>query len=93
MNRFQWLNQVVDSHLKTLRPSEIAVLLVLFRDAKWPGGTLRSSHTYIAARCHLHPVTVYKAMAYLRAAGLVKTIKQGGPNAGIAISVLTLPTP
>ena len=73
--RFAVLNAFVDGTLRTLRHSEVAVWLVLYRDEKH--GLSRVSQKSIAERAGVSERTVGRVLQRLIAAGLVKVVRQG----------------
>lgn len=79
-DRFGVLNAFVDCSLAGLSRSEIAVWLVLYRDTR--DGTVRTSQENIAKRAGTSLRHVKKAIAGLKAAGLLSVVFQGGLNKG-----------
>lgn len=82
-DRFAVLNSFVDVSLCGLRRPEIAVWLILFRDTR--NGTARTGQADIARRAGISPRTVRRSIGRLKAAGLLRIVKRGGPNAGPSI--------
>ena len=75
--RFQCINAFLDVTLATLERAEMAVWLVLWRDTK-PNGLARTSQADLARRAGCNPRTVRRALAGLRAKGLLTVVRQGG---------------
>ena len=71
------LTAFVDSSMRCLKPSEVAVWLTLYRDGR-DHDTTRTAQTSIAARTNLSASTVKRAVVRLRALGLVRVVYQGG---------------
>ncbi|HPF39410.1 MAG TPA: winged helix-turn-helix transcriptional regulator [Phycisphaerae bacterium] len=82
-DRFATLNAFVDLSLRELRRPDIAVWLILFRDTR--NGTARTGQTDIARRAGISARTVRRSIGRLKAAGLLRIVKRGGPNAGPSV--------
>ena len=82
-DRFATLNAFVDLSLSGLRRPDIAVWLILYRDTR--NGTARTGQADIARRAGISPRTVRRSIGRLKAAGLLRIVKRGGPNAGPSI--------
>lgn len=82
--RFEILNGFIDLSMGDLTRAELATWLVLFRDAKPPRWTARTSIADIARRIGADPRTVKRAVASLQERGLLIVVKRGGLNAGPA---------
>ena len=81
-NRWQELNQFIDISLRDLNRRQLAVWLILFRDAR--KGIAATSQTDIARRSGLQRPTVSTTIGELEALGLVQTMHQGGINRGMS---------
>jgi hypothetical protein len=79
--RFGVLNAFVDCTMATLKPSERAVWLILFRDTK-PGGIARTSERDIARRAGVSDRMVRYALTALERRGLVQVVRRGRLRAG-----------
>lgn len=81
--RFAVLNDFVDNVISRseLRPSEIVVWLVLFRDAR-RDGTARTSQADIANRSGLSVRGVKNAIRNAKAKGVLKLLRRGRLNTG-----------
>ena len=73
--RWQTLNQFVDLVLRDLSGGEVAVWLVLFRDAR--DGKARTGITDLATRCGMSRRGITKALALLKEKRLVEVIRRG----------------
>ena len=82
-DRFATLNAFVDLSLRDLRRPDIAVWLILYRDTR--NGTARTGQSDIARRAGISERTVRRSIGRLRAAGLLRVIRRGGPTAGPSI--------
>ncbi len=78
--RFAVLNGFVDASMADLPRAELAVWLVLYRDARQH--VARTGQAWIARRAGVDVRTVRRALAALERRGLVKRIRRGGPGAG-----------
>lgn len=83
-NRFAVMNAFVDVSLRHLKPAEVRVWLVLFRDAK-RDGLSRTGQTDIARRTGVSVRAVGAAVRGLERAGLVKVVRRGRLNAGPSV--------
>ena len=81
-NRWKDLNQFIDISLRELNRRQIAVWLILFRDAR--NGVATTSQTDIARRSGLQRPTVSTTIGELEALGLIQTMHQGGLNRGMS---------
>jgi hypothetical protein len=79
--RFAVLNAFVDGTMATLKPSERAVWLILFRDTK-PDGIARTSERDIARRAGVSDRMVRYALTALERRGLVQVVRRGWLRAG-----------
>jgi len=80
--RFHLLNTFVDFTMGSLRRTDIAVWLVLYRDSR--GGIARTAQTDIAARSGVCRVTVSRAIKRLAGRGLVFVVHRGGLHRGVS---------
>ena len=62
ISRFAELNQFIDFTMASLRPSEVAVWLILYRDTKSYTGTARTGQSDIARRAGITTRGVRKAL-------------------------------
>lgn len=76
------LNAMVDHGSRTVSPTAVAVWLVLFRFVDARTGTAKVAHAAIAERLGLHRATVTRTIRELEAAGLARTVRQGGWQRG-----------
>ena len=83
--RFGMLNTFADMALAGLTGAEVKVWLILFRDTKAATGTARTGQADIARRAGLSPRGVRKALAALRAKGLLTVRHRGRLNVGPSI--------
>jgi hypothetical protein len=81
-NRWNDLNQFIDISLRDLNRRQLAVWLILFRDAR--KGIATTSQTDIARRSGLQRPTVSTTIGELEQLGLIQTIHQGGLNRGMS---------
>jgi hypothetical protein len=79
-DRFRMLNAFIDFEMGSRPRSQVTVWLVLFRDSR--DGIARTSQREIARRAGLSIRGVQKALARLRADGLVEVARRGGLAAG-----------
>ena len=79
--RFAVLNAFVDGTMATLKPSERAVWLVLFRDTK-RDGTARTSERDIARRAGCCVRMVRYGLAALARRGLLRIVRRGRLQTG-----------
>jgi len=90
--RFGVINAFVDFTLGSLRRSEMAVWLVLWRDTK--DGTARTSQADIARRAGIGRRTVVRIVDRLQTRGLLRRVHRGGLNRGMNVyRVLPLERP
>lgn len=82
--RWGHLNGFVDVTLRDLKPAEVRVWLVLFRDTK-PDGTARTGQTDIAERAGLSVRMVKKALKTLVERDIVKVLRRGRLNLGTSV--------
>ena len=82
--RWAHLNGFVDFTLRSLRPAEVRVWLVLFRDCK-PDGKSRAGQTDIARRAGLSVRQVKRALKRLVEVGLAKVLIRGRLNKGVTV--------
>lgn len=80
--RWNDLNQFIDITLRGLNRRQLAVWLILFRDARQ--GIATTSQTDIARRSGLQRPTVSSTIGELEALGLIQTLHQGGLNRGMS---------
>jgi DNA-binding MarR family transcriptional regulator len=82
-DRFRTLNTFVDCTLRDLGRNELAVWLVLYRDAR--DGIAQTSQADLARRTGACDRTVRRALARLAERGLVEVVRRGrlqdGPSA------------
>jgi hypothetical protein len=79
--RFATLNAFVDFSMATLKPSERAAWLVLWRDTK-PNGVARTSGRDLARRCGICERSARYAIAALERRGLLRIVRRGGLRSG-----------
>jgi AraC-like DNA-binding protein len=88
-DRFRQFNAFVDCTLADLDRNEIAVWLVLYRDAR--DGIARTSQIDLARRAGCSERTVRRALARLTGRGLIRVVYRGrlqdGPSAYRALPV------
>ena len=80
--RFEVLNNFVDFTLRNLDRSELAVWMILFRDAR--DGVARTSQQDIARRGGMTARTVRRVLKKLERRRLLLVVHQGGLNRGIS---------
>jgi hypothetical protein len=83
--RFAVLNTFADFALAGLTEAEVKVWLILFRDTKAATGTARTGQADIARRAGVKPRTVRRALASLKAKGMVSIVRRGRLNVGASI--------
>lgn len=81
VGRWPMFNGFIDGIAGTLRPAAAMTWLVLFRDTK-RNGLARTGQADIGRRIGMTPRGVRKALAELRAAGLLAVIHRGGIGRG-----------
>ena len=81
--RWSMLNGFIDGIAGTLTPAAALTWLVLFRDTK-RNGLARTGQADIGRRIGITPRGVRKALAELRAAGLLAVIHRGGIGRGLS---------
>ncbi|MDB5311279.1 MAG: transcriptional regulator [Gemmataceae bacterium] len=74
--RFAEINGFIDVTLKDLKPSEIAIWLILWRDTK-PNGLVQTGESDLARRSGYRLRMVKYAVAGLVAKRLIKVVRQG----------------
>jgi DNA-binding IscR family transcriptional regulator len=74
------LNTFVDDTMADLTRAEMAVWLVLFRDVR--DGTATVSQDDLARRAGVNARNIRRALARLRAVGLVELVRRGGLSQG-----------
>jgi DNA-binding MarR family transcriptional regulator len=79
--RFEMLNAFVDSGMADLSGAELAVWLILYRDAK-RDGTARASLDDLARRGGMNRQTVSRAVGRLARRKMLLVIRRGGLNCG-----------
>lgn len=79
--RFRVLNAFVDSTMRGLSPSEIAVWLVLYRDTK-PDGLAQTAQVSLARRAGIDERSVRRAVEKLKLRGLVTLVHRGSKRGG-----------
>jgi DNA-binding MarR family transcriptional regulator len=77
-DRFTQLNTFVDQRLRELQRSELAVWLILYRDAR--NGIAQTGQTDIARRAGIRRRTVVRAIAQLIERGLIELVERGTRN-------------
>lgn len=80
--RFAEMNAFVDASIADLTGSEVKVWLILFRDTKSGTGTARTGQADIARRAGLTVRMVQKALAAIKAKGMLETVRRGRLNVG-----------
>jgi hypothetical protein len=80
--RFQVLNAFVDGTMAGLKRSELAVWLVLFRDAR--DGIACTAQEDIARRAGCARRNVNRALDRLQRLPLVEMVYRGGPDRGVS---------
>ncbi len=83
-DRFGVLNEFVDKRAQYLKPVDVAVWLVLFRDTR-KDGSARVAQSYIAQRLGIARRTVVRVVQRLEKQGLVSVVHRGGRHRGISI--------
>lgn len=83
--RFELLNGFVDRGMADLTRAELAVWLVLFRDARPPDGIARTAVTDIAKRGGMSTRAAGDAVGKLAARKMLKIVRRGGLNQGPAV--------
>ena len=79
--RFETLNAFVDSGMADLSRGELAVWLILYRDAK-RDGTARASLDDLARRGGMDRQTASRAVGRLARRKMLQVIRRGGLNRG-----------
>lgn len=74
--RFRLLNMFVDAAMAGLRPSDVAVWLVLYRHAK-ADGTVTAAVSDLGRRAGYCESATRRALKRLAAAGLIERLKRG----------------
>jgi len=89
--RWGHFNAFVDGAMARLKPAQVRVWVVLYRDARSgeyagkAGMFARTAQTDIAARAGLSVRSVKLAVAGLVAAGLLRVVKRGRLNCGPSV--------
>lgn len=78
------LNAFVDVTMRGLKPAEVRVWLLLFRDLK-PDGLARTGQADVARRCGLCLRSVGEAVKGLVDRGLVRVVRRGRLNGGPSV--------
>ncbi len=81
--RFELLNAFVDSGLTDLSRAELAVWLILFRDAR-RDGIARTSVEDLARRGGVAPRSVIRAIKNLQDRKMLQRLRRGGLNRGVS---------
>jgi DNA-binding MarR family transcriptional regulator len=79
--RFEMLNAFVDAGMADLSRAELAVWLILYRDAK-RDGTARASLADLARRAGIDRRSVIRALKRLRDRRMLQVLHRGGLNRG-----------
>ena len=81
--RFHEINAFADFSLASLDRAEIAVWLLLWRDAK--DGTARTSQSDLARRAGVNDRSVRRAIVSLERKGLLTVVYRGGLHRGLSV--------
>ena len=81
--RFREINTFADFSLASLDRAEIAVWLLLWRDAK--EGTARTSQSDLARRAGVNDRSVRRAIVSLQSKGLLTVVYRGGLHRGLSV--------
>jgi DNA-binding MarR family transcriptional regulator len=79
--RFEMLNAFVDTGMADLSRAELAVWLILYRDAK-RDGTARASLDDLARRGGMNRQTASRAVGRLARRKMLQVLRRGGLNCG-----------
>lgn len=84
VGRWSTLNTFVDAVMQDLTRIEVAVWLILFRDTR-ADGLSRTAYADLARRAGANVRSVTRAVASLRAKGLLRLVYQGGLHRGVSL--------